>query len=272
MVRGEVGPAREVDALDLRPADEHEGVSIRHGELHAHEVFLAGELLVEPVEPRGDVFSRDLLVVVGRVRLEQRGELLVDLGGEEVQPLLQAVALQCSGLGREAGVWLLVGEVLHDRRALGEDLAVIELERGHVAAAVHLPVIAAALDGLVLGIHLLQLERDAKLARHYVGGEGASTGCVIKLHKSTSYCVSKRFVMGFPKENRPSPSSASTSDAAIRNTGYSQPPLAALNTQPLPACTQVAPSRIGISASAATRVPMPATSSTPPINSAQNVT
>jgi hypothetical protein len=106
----------------------------------------------------------------------------VDLGGEEVQPLLQAVALECSGLRREAGVGLLVGEVLHDRRALGEDLAVIELERGHVAAAVHLPVIAAALDGLVLGVHLLQLDRDAKLPGDDVGRQGARPRGVVKLH------------------------------------------------------------------------------------------
>ena len=41
---------------------------------------------------------------------------------------------------------------------------------------------------------------------------------------------------------------ATTTLITIRNSGYSQPPFGALNTQPLPTCTQVAPSSTGIEA------------------------
>src|SRR5262245_17796920 len=52
----------------------------------------------------------------------------------------------------------------------------------------------------------------------------------------------------------PSPSKACARLAMIRYAGYSQPPPAALNTQPLPPCTQtMAPSSGGSSASATQR-------------------
>lgn len=66
----------------------------------------------------------------------------------------------------------------------------------------------------------------------------------------------------------PRSSSATTTLTTMRNTGYSQPPPALLNTQPLPIWTHVAPIRMGTRASATYRVPMPSTSSAPPMASA----
>src|SRR5690242_11646058 len=48
--RLDVGPLREIDLRRLRPIAEHEEICVRDGELFAHEVILARELLVEPVE------------------------------------------------------------------------------------------------------------------------------------------------------------------------------------------------------------------------------
>jgi drug/metabolite transporter (DMT)-like permease len=70
----------------------------------------------------------------------------------------------------------------------------------------------------------------------------------------------------------PSPSSTWAPASTVRYSGYSQPPSALLNTQPLPACAQVAPTSTGTSAAAAMRVPMPSTSAAPPIASSQKTT
>jgi hypothetical protein len=58
----------------------------------------------------------------------------------------------------------------------------------------------------------------------------------------------------------------------MRNSGYSQPPPALLNTQPLPACAHSAPPRMGISASETQAVPTLSRSSAPPTASAANTT
>ena len=66
--------------------------------------------------------------IVGRI--EQRREALVHFAGDEVEPFLHAITLERAVLRREVRLGLLVGEVLHDRHAFGEHLAVVELERG----------------------------------------------------------------------------------------------------------------------------------------------
>src|SRR5262249_45312074 len=67
-------------------------------------------------------------------------------------------------------------------------------------------------------------------------------------------------------------SSASTADTAIRKRGYSQPPPGLVNTQPLGAGTNVAPTRNGISAIETTLVRTFASISAPPTASAAIVT
>ena len=69
----------------------------------------------------------------------------------------------------------------------------------------------------------------------------------------------------------PLPSNAVTSVAIDRNAGYSQPPLAEVKSQPLPACAHVAPIRTGISPIATARVFTPVISRIPPTSSAAKV-
>ena len=61
-------------------------------------------------------------------------------------------------------------------------------------------------------------------------------------------------------------------NTTIRNNGYSQPPPAALNTQPFPACTHNAPASTGSSASDTQAVATLASSNTPANSSAVNTT
>ena len=59
----------------------------------------------------------------------------MDFGGDEVEPLLHAVAIHRACRRGEARFGFLVGQVLHDGRAFGEHLAVVELQGRQIKGA-----------------------------------------------------------------------------------------------------------------------------------------
>ena len=81
----------------LGPGQHREQVGIGDGERAAHQIILAFELLGHPVKALTDLVLERFLVLGGRRRIKQRAELLVQLGGYEVQPLLQVVSLHAAG-------------------------------------------------------------------------------------------------------------------------------------------------------------------------------
>ena len=86
--------------------------------------------------------------------------------------------------GQQVGVGALLGQVLDDDRGLGDALAVVELEQGHVAARVDRQVVAATLGEPVGGkVHLGQLDGYARLAGDDVRRERAGAGGVVELHR-----------------------------------------------------------------------------------------
>src|SRR5512139_4023317 len=90
----ECRPAAEVDTDEVAPARDHEQVRIGDREVVAGQVLPAGELPVEPVELLLEVLRGVFLHLrVGR-GIEQRRETLVELAGDEVQPLEQAVTFE----------------------------------------------------------------------------------------------------------------------------------------------------------------------------------
>ena len=95
----------------------------------------------------------------------------MQLAGDVVQPLLQPVALHGARGGSQLRGGLAVGEVLHDDRALGQDLAVVELQGGDVALRVECPEVLAAGRLLRLGVDALGLEGKAQLAQDDVRGK-----------------------------------------------------------------------------------------------------
>src|SRR5215471_14732465 len=131
----EIGPAREIEfaVLALRPAQDDEQISVGDREVFAHQVFLALELTRQPIEASGEVLFRDGLVRVRRGGAEQRAESLVQLGGDEIEPLLQAIALHRSRRRRQPGIRMTIRNVLHDGSALGQHLPIIELERRDIS-------------------------------------------------------------------------------------------------------------------------------------------
>src|SRR5439155_21515988 len=64
----EIRPLGKVDADARGPAQDSVEVGVRHAELVSHQVLLAGELLVEPIETLAEVLLGDGLVGIGRRR------------------------------------------------------------------------------------------------------------------------------------------------------------------------------------------------------------
>jgi len=89
---------RQIDLDARRPAQHREQIGVGDGERVAHQVLLAGELLVEPVETLAEIFLGDLLVFVGRRRPEDRAVGFVQLRSDEVEPFLHPHALHAAGV------------------------------------------------------------------------------------------------------------------------------------------------------------------------------
>ena len=77
---------------------------------------------------------------------------------------------------------MLVGQILHDYRSLGELLAVVQFQNRHlvfgVDAGKHRPVRSLSLDT----IQLRELKFDARFTRHDMRRQRAGARPVIKLH------------------------------------------------------------------------------------------
>src|SRR5688572_24708246 len=174
--------ARQVELHDPGPARQREQVRVRHREAVAEQVTAALELLLDqriaPREVSEPLFAHGGQYVVA----EQRRVGLVYLGRQVVEGFLQAHALETAVRRRELRGGREVREVLDDRRAFRQQLAVVELERGHVALGIDLPEIAVADNRLGLGVHLRQREGNARLVRDDVGRERAGARGVVQLH------------------------------------------------------------------------------------------
>ena len=104
------------------------------------------------------------------------------LGTNEREPFLQPVALQGAGGGRQPAGRLLIGQVLHDGRALGKNTAVIKAQRRHVAFRIDCHVILASFGFVVGEVNLLKLNRDPRFSRDDMRGKGTGAGGIIEFH------------------------------------------------------------------------------------------
>src|SRR5437762_1626926 len=88
----DVGIELEVDPEPRAPLQHHEQVRIGDREGLAHQECAVVEHVLQVEQPPADLAAQVLAVRRGRLGLEQRAELLVELGRDEVEPFLQVVA------------------------------------------------------------------------------------------------------------------------------------------------------------------------------------
>ncbi len=106
----------------------------------------------------------------------------MDLGVDEADPLDDPVALRGAGGRQELGSRITVTDVLQYGPVLGQDIAIVEPQCGHVALGVHRREIGTVLQLFGSDVCLDQVEGHAGLAQRDVWSERAGAGGVVKLH------------------------------------------------------------------------------------------
>src|SRR5690606_21787269 len=104
------------------------------------------------------------------------------LRADEVQPLLQPVALHGAGRGGELLLRHPVRDVLQQGGDLGQERAVVELESRDVALGVDGGVVLSAGGLASEQVDADQVDGEAGLPQGDVGCEGTGTGSMIELH------------------------------------------------------------------------------------------
>jgi hypothetical protein len=168
-VRDQCGPALEREFDRGGPGEDHEQVSIGNREQLAHQVGSAvAQGLGQRLEPPRELVGCGLLEIVGRRVAEQRSEQLVDLARDVAEMFLQVIARHRAGGWREPRAGVAIRDVLHDGWALGEALAIVELERRHVALGVDGPEVPAVAGPVRREINDRRLERESGFAQRNV--------------------------------------------------------------------------------------------------------
>lgn len=180
--RDQVRVGAEVEVDELHPAQHGEQIAVGDAEVFAEQVGLVGEVGVHVAEAAFQVELGGGFPVVLAQRVEEGGGRLVEFGTDEVEPALQAVALDAAVGGRELLFRGEVGDVLDDGRAFGEDFAGVEDQRRHVAAGIDFEVVGAAAGDLGGEVDGFGLVLEACFFEGDVRGQGTGAGFEIELH------------------------------------------------------------------------------------------
>src|ERR1700730_2770527 len=101
LVGHQVVQAGEGHLVAVGPAQHGKEIAVCHRELLAHQIVAAGKLAVDIFELAHRAVLEEGLGVVGEHRREHRAHILVQFGGDVVEPLEQFVALGAVAGGRE---------------------------------------------------------------------------------------------------------------------------------------------------------------------------
>lgn len=100
--------------------------------------------------------------------VKQRSKRFVQFRGNEVELLLQSRTGKRSRFRRQAARTVAVGEILHDRRTLGQHLAVAEPKRRHVALGIDGAEIRSGFGRLGRDVDAFDIELPAQLVQNDV--------------------------------------------------------------------------------------------------------
>ena len=155
----------------LAPACHGEQVSIGHREGVAHQIGLARQLAINPLQAGIEAGFGDGFGVFRHGGIEQGRKALVQFGADKAQPLLQFVALK-RAVGRGQGFRrYLVSHVLQDDLTFAQLAPVVEYQQGHITERVDGVVVGAIGQLVRFGGGGNRLKRQARLLERNVGGQ-----------------------------------------------------------------------------------------------------
>src|SRR5262245_38846545 len=128
-------------------------------------------MAIKQCKALSELSARRLLRSLTKLGVKQpRAEHFVQLGTDEGQPLLQAIAGERARRRRKTALRREIGKVLNDRNAFGEQLAVIKLQDRHISLRVDGGEVLATRRTVRLGANVdaFELERDSSLTRYDV--------------------------------------------------------------------------------------------------------
>src|SRR5690606_21353891 len=172
-------PGRDDDPELARPAQDHEQVSVRHGEAAA-EKEVAAHLAGQDLEEAGDAVERSLAPCLAGLA-EQRLESHVQLARNERQRLEQPDPPEVP-LGLQ--VRSAIGDQREDRNVLGERPPVVEHEERNVALGIEFAEVAAGLGQPGRKVDALLHERNSGFVQRDPVRKAARAARIVELHES----------------------------------------------------------------------------------------
>ena len=103
----------------------------------------------------------------------------MQLGGDEVEPLLQLVALGAVAGGREVLAGGFIRNHLDNDRAFGQEFAIVHAKRRHLAFWIDLQVVVAVLELLRPQIDLDQIVWKTGFQQRDMGRKRTGSGRII---------------------------------------------------------------------------------------------
>src|SRR5690606_23801250 len=180
-MRGQRGPLADVHAEVGQPAQDHELVDVGDAVALAMQPGAAFPLLLQAFQAATGARRHELAARLVQGGVVEQAQALVQLGADEGQGRLQAVALEVVAGRSQAGLGLGVGDVLQDGDVLGQHPAVVQLQRRHVAEGIDAQVVLAVL-GLAVTADPDQVEGQAGFAKGDVRRQRTGARQVVQLH------------------------------------------------------------------------------------------
>ena len=175
-------PVIQREAGEPHPVQHGKQVGIGHGEPVVDKVAAVADLARHIRQWRGQCSPGCFLGLARRARCKDGGKALVQLGRCPRQPFHRFVAFKRAGNRRQRACRGLVGHVLQDDLALGEQVTIFQRQRRHIALGIDGPEIVAAFGQLGAQVDALAVKWQAGGDQGDTGRERAGAGAEVEFH------------------------------------------------------------------------------------------
>ncbi len=149
----------------IAPAQHREQITIGDGEAMAGQPLFIRQRGIDVLQFLLEQRAGNGLIVFRGVRAEQRRKAFMQFGSHVVQPFQGLVTGNGAHGRQQMAVRHLIGDVLHNSHALGEQDVIIQQQRRHLTFRVDQQIIFPVFQLFPCQIHALQSEIQAAFAQ-----------------------------------------------------------------------------------------------------------